>query len=43
MMEENVVSAAGAAFHLKKEDIEDLIRGAGYEAHRRNTWYQLLD
>jgi cyclic dehypoxanthinyl futalosine synthase len=43
MMEENVVSAAGTTFCLKKEDIEDLIRDAGYEAHKRNTWYQLLN
>jgi cyclic dehypoxanthinyl futalosine synthase len=43
MMEENVVSAAGTTFRLKKEDIEGLIAEAGYEAHRRNTWYQLLN
>jgi cyclic dehypoxanthinyl futalosine synthase len=43
MMEENVVSAAGTTYHLKKEDIEGLIAEAGYEAHRRNTWYQLLN
>jgi cyclic dehypoxanthinyl futalosine synthase len=43
MMEENVVSAAGTTFCLKKEDIEGLISEAGYEAHRRNTWYQLLN
>jgi len=43
MMEENVVSAAGTTFHLKKEDIEGLVREAGYEAHQRNTWYQLLN
>jgi cyclic dehypoxanthinyl futalosine synthase len=43
MMEENVVSAAGTTFKLNKEDIEGLIREAGYEAHRRNTWYQLLN
>ena len=43
MMEENVVSAAGTTFCLKKEEIEDLIREAGYEAHQRNTWYDLLN
>ena len=43
MMEENVVSAAGTTYCLTKEDIEGLIREAGYEPHRRNTWYQLLD
>ena len=43
MMEENVVSAAGTTFKLSKEDIEGLIRDAGYEAHRRNNWYELLN
>ncbi|MEI6277900.1 MAG: cyclic dehypoxanthinyl futalosine synthase [Verrucomicrobiae bacterium] len=43
MMEENVVSSAGTAFHLRAADIERLIREAGYEPRRRNTWYQLLD
>jgi cyclic dehypoxanthinyl futalosine synthase len=42
MMEENVVSAAGTTYCLTKEDIEGLIDGAGYEARRRNTWYELL-
>src|SRR5882762_8368245 len=43
MMEENVVSAAGTSFRLAKEDIETLVRDAGYEPRRRNNWYQLLD
>ncbi len=43
MMEENVVSSAGTSFRLQKEDIERLIRQAGYEPHRRNNWYQLVD
>ncbi len=43
MMEENVVSSAGTAFHLRAADIERLIREAGYEPRRRSTWYQLLD
>jgi len=43
MMEENVVSSAGAHFRLQKEDIESLIHEAGYEPHRRNNWYQLLN
>jgi len=42
MMEENVVSSAGAHFRLQKEEIEKLIREAGYEPHQRNNWYQLL-
>ncbi|HWB61665.1 MAG TPA: cyclic dehypoxanthinyl futalosine synthase [Chthoniobacteraceae bacterium] len=43
MMEENVVSAAGTSFRLRKEEIEGLIAAAGYEPHRRNNWYQLLN
>jgi cyclic dehypoxanthinyl futalosine synthase len=42
MMEENVVSSAGATFRLNKETIEDLIRVAGYEPRRRNNWYKLV-
>lgn len=42
MMEENVVSSAGTTFKLQKEEIERLIRQAGYEPHRRNNWYQLV-
>ena len=42
MMEENVVSAAGTTFRLCADEIERLIRDAGYEPHRRNNWYQLL-
>ncbi len=43
MMEENVVSSAGTTFCLSKEDMEQLIRAAGYEPRRRNTWYGLLN
>jgi cyclic dehypoxanthinyl futalosine synthase len=43
MMEENVVSAAGTTFRLDAQQIECLIREAGYEPRRRNTWYQLLN
>ena len=43
MMEENVVSSAGTTFRLNASDIERLIRDAGYEPHRRSTWYELLD
>lgn len=42
MMEENVVSSAGTTFCLNSKDIERLIDDAGYEPHRRSTWYQLL-
>lgn len=43
MMEENVVSSAGTTFRLNAQDIGRLIREAGYEPHRRSTWYQLLN
>ena len=43
MMEENVVSAAGTTFRLNAADIEELIRDAGYEPHRRNNSYELLN
>ncbi|MDP9291054.1 MAG: dehypoxanthine futalosine cyclase [Verrucomicrobiota bacterium] len=42
MMEENVVSAAGTTFCLRADEIESLIRDAGYEPRRRNTWYELV-
>jgi len=43
MMEENVVSSAGTSFHLQKEEIQALIRDAGYEPRNRDNWYRLLD
>jgi len=43
MMEENVVSAAGATFRLSEATMRRLIRELGYEPRRRNTWYELLD
>jgi cyclic dehypoxanthinyl futalosine synthase len=43
MMEENVVSSAGTTFRLDAGQIESLIRDAGYEPHRRNNWYELLN
>ena len=43
MMEENVVSAAGCVFTVPIEEIERLIRDAGYTPRRRNTRYELLD
>ncbi len=42
MMEENVVSSAGTSYRLCADEIESLIRDAGYEPHRRNNWYRLL-
>ena len=43
MMEENVVSSAGAHFQLQKEEIQGIIREAGYEPRVRDTRYRLLD
>jgi cyclic dehypoxanthinyl futalosine synthase len=42
MMEENVVSSAGCAFTMPIEEMERLIRDAGYEPMRRTTQYRLL-
>lgn len=42
MMEENVVSSAGCAFAMPVEEIDRLIRAAGYEPARRTTQYQRL-
>ena len=43
MMEENVVSKAGTSFRLNSEEIERLIRDAGYAPRRRDNWYRLVD
>jgi cyclic dehypoxanthinyl futalosine synthase len=43
MMEENVVSAAGASFQMPIEKIERLIRDAGYEPRQRTTFYEVLE
>lgn len=43
MMEENVVSAAGATFRMEEATLQRLIREVGCEPHRRNTWYELLN
>jgi len=43
MMEENVVSSAGTTFRLNAAEIESLIKDAGYDARRRNNWYELLN
>ena len=42
MMEENVVSSAGCAFTMPIEEMERLIKEAGYEPMRRTTQYRLL-
>jgi cyclic dehypoxanthinyl futalosine synthase len=43
MMEENVVSQAGATFHLTVADMHRLIRELGYEPHQRDNWYRLVN
>ncbi len=43
MMEENVVSKAGTSFRLQAQEIETLIREAGYTPRRRNNWYELVE
>ena len=42
MIEENVVSQAGAVFKLSAEDIERRVRAAGFVPRRRNMRYELL-
>ena len=42
MIEENVVSQAGAVFTLSAADIEQWIRGAGFAPRQRNMRYQVL-
>ena len=43
MMEENVVSQAGATYRMTVEEMKRLIRDSGYEPRQRNNWYQLLN
>jgi cyclic dehypoxanthinyl futalosine synthase len=42
MIEENVVSQAGAVFALGADDIERYVRGAGFVPQRRNMRYERL-
>jgi hypothetical protein len=42
MMEENVVSAAGATFKLSQREICRLIRDAGYTPAQRDQYYNIL-
>jgi len=43
MIEENVVSQAGATFRMTVPDMHRLIQDLGYEPHQRNNWYQLVN
>ena len=42
MIEENVVSQAGAVFKLSADDIERFVSQAGFVPRRRNMRYELL-
>jgi cyclic dehypoxanthinyl futalosine synthase len=43
MIEENVVSAAGAHNHATEEDLQRLIRDAGFRPIKRDTIYRFLE
>jgi len=43
MLEENVVAAAGCRFRMSREEMIELIRGAGFTPVRRNTLYRVLE
>ena len=43
MIEENVVSQAGTTYRMGVDDMQRLIRDAGYEPHQRDNWYHLLN
>ncbi len=40
MIEENVVSAAGTAYRMSQDEMEHLIRSAGYEPRQRTNLYE---
>jgi cyclic dehypoxanthinyl futalosine synthase len=42
MLEENVVAAAGCSFRMDREEMIDLIRGAGFRAAQRTTTYKIV-
>ena len=43
MLEENVVAAAGCRFRMSREEMIELIRGAGFTPVRRTTLYRELE
>jgi cyclic dehypoxanthinyl futalosine synthase len=43
MLEENVVSQAGASFRMSVADMRRLIEDLGYEPRQRDNWYQLVN
>src|SRR6266568_8082347 len=42
MLEENVVAAAGCTFRMTKEEMVELIKGAGFRAAQRSTLYRIV-
>ena len=42
MLEENVVAAAGCTFRMSREEMVDLIRGAGFAPAQRTTTYEIV-
>ncbi len=42
MLEENVVAAAGCTFRMNREEMVDLIKGAGFAAAQRTTLYRIV-
>jgi len=42
MLEENVVAAAGCRFRMSREEMIELIRGAGFRAAQRTTLYGIV-
>jgi cyclic dehypoxanthinyl futalosine synthase len=43
MIEENVVSQAGATFRMGVADMQRLIQDLGYEPRQRDNWYRLVN
>jgi len=43
MLEENVVSQAGASFRMTVPDMHRLIKDLGLEPHQRDNWYRLVN
>jgi cyclic dehypoxanthinyl futalosine synthase len=42
MLEENVVAAAGCSFRMSREEMVDLVRGAGFRPAQRTTRYDIV-
>ena len=42
MLEENVVAAAGCTFRMTREDMVELIKGAGFRPAQRDTLYRIV-